>query len=85
MRKTICTASIFAAIVGLIAALFIIQVPDNGWVKARPYTHNVDIPLIVWMFFNVVLPVVFGALACLLTKILWDGSAEICAKLRGEH
>ena len=78
VTKRICTATIFLALIGGLAALFFVSVPDNVW-----WLHHYGrIALAGWILMNILLPV--AALACAGGVVwgLWFLAEYICMALR---
>ena len=86
MRKTICTATIFAAMIGILVALFAIEAPNWIWWMNEPILYGPpSLPLIAWLVGNLAIPAIMLVAALWFTYCLWDAAASICAKLRGEE
>jgi len=77
MRKTICTASIFLAMLGLLYESFVIQVRMCWFTSCFP-PDQVE-PLFLWLSMNVVLPIGVGGF---FLWVMWISSAGICEWLR---
>lgn len=83
MRKTICTASIFAAMVGILVAGMVIEVTDTLWWGSSISYPGYKITVLLWFNNNVLVPLAIVALCCGALFGLWHASSTICAKLRG--
>lgn len=82
MRKAICTASIFVALVGGIVTGFSIQVPSYLW-WCPAWSVDFNIPLPLWVWVNVATPIAMMYLLAVALCALWRMSAALCEDLRG--
>jgi hypothetical protein len=83
IRKRICTASIFLGFLAVIAALIFVRVPNSpSWLPSQHilFTSS-DVMLFVWLWFNLLTPLVFGYLLL----ALWSGASALCDKIRGKR
>lgn len=88
VRKLICTATVFIGLIGIGAAMIMIQVPNSElW-----YWHGVRVvddtatssPLIWWVMIEVAPPLGVAAMVWLVVLGAWKAAEAICGKLRGE-
>lgn len=83
MRKTICTATIFAGMVSALVYSWLIKVPDHIW-WSPALDSDGTMPLLVWVFISAVPPIGLAIILGFICFGLWNLSAAACAKLRGE-
>lgn len=80
MRKTICTASIFVAILTVGWAAWTVRMPNTTWWYGpdTPPTYWPDVPLLVWANNNIFTPAAILCLAGFLLFTLWKASEVLC-------
>lgn len=83
MRKTICTASIFAGFVAVMIASWMIHTQNfhPWWIPED--TKVVDAPVFVWFFVQAFLPLMVLFCVAFIGVGLWSVASWCCAKLRG--
>lgn len=85
MRKRICTATIFAAMIGAAVLSIIIKARAYcWWMPGVVLSLDNEMPIIGWVAFNVGLPIVGAWLAHEAFALLWGIAEDCCFKLRGE-
>ena len=89
MRPLLCTVSVFVVIVSALIATIFIRMPYYAWWDHSEsakwmLAHGETLPLIVWIIFNGILPLLaLAGLGAILTGI-WFWCAVICGKLMGK-
>lgn len=80
MRKPLCTATVFLGLVGGIAAVWFIRLPDYAmwWLEGEVGIPH-KIPLVLWIFPHIIFPLVLGIGAPI---GLWVAASAICSKMR---
>lgn len=88
MTKRICTTSIFVALLAGIAALCLCPAPNDG-IWFDPYFnrgHLIHPTLLPWLVVNIVGPLAFAAIVCILVSLfgymLWTASEALCSWAR---
>jgi hypothetical protein len=80
--KTLCTVTVFAALVGMLVVCLFLKVPDYVWWTLAPQRHD-QVRLVEWMALNIGLPVLL--LTCGIAvagAIFWVLAEGICVAFR---
>lgn len=80
--RLLCTATIFFVTLGLIEALFVIQVPNKVWWTKWPVDYNgtAKVSLAFWLVPNAGMVLIIGIVAVL----LWMFAAWLAGLIRND-
>ena len=84
IAKRICTATIFATLIGVFVTSVLVRVPDFLW-WCPALGGKQSTSLLMWIDGNILVPVGVIFVAFLVLWCAWRLSANICDKLRGEQ